>query len=91
MKNLLAERDDLKAAESAFKSECREELAKLDKQIEENVADGENGQENVDLALLGAEQKIRALYKELTTLNGEIADLGRKVGAKPSQAEIGYL
>ena len=89
MRALLAERDEQKAAESAFKAQCREELAKLDAQIEAiKQGDGHAWEDSNGVTLNLVEQKAQSLLRELASLNGEIVRLGRQVGAKPSQAEM---
>lgn len=89
MRALLAERDEQKAAESAFKAQCREELAKLDAQIEAiKQGDGYAWEDSNGVTLNLVEQKAQSLLRELASLNGEIVRLGRQVGTKPSQAEM---
>jgi hypothetical protein len=93
LRNLLAERDEQKEAESAFKAQCHEELTLLDEQIEraslrEKEAEEDDGHWGSSSTVEEAKQRGNALYNELAALNQEIAKMARIVGCKPSQAEI---
>uniref|UniRef100_A0A915EQQ3 Coiled-coil domain-containing protein 93 n=1 Tax=Ditylenchus dipsaci TaxID=166011 RepID=A0A915EQQ3_9BILA len=100
LKELLSERDEIKANESAFKKECRSHIEQLDQQInqlrkkEENLEDGAEQEESPDTenrteqAMLQVTNQLNELMTGMNELNRQIFQLERQVESRPSQIEL---
>ncbi|KAL8183223.1 UNVERIFIED_CONTAM: Coiled-coil domain-containing protein 93, partial [Gekko kuhli] len=91
---LVAMNENLKSQEQEFRSHCREEMARLQQNIESLKAEAaENGEEKEPTKIIDQQykvereklQKIRLL---LARRNREIAILQRKIDEVPSRAEL---
>ncbi|NXI73057.1 CCD93 protein, partial [Anseranas semipalmata] len=94
LRALVAMNENLKSQEQEFKAHCREEMERLQQNIENLKADAvENGEEEEPNKLINQQyktekdklQKIRLL---LARRNREIAILQRKIDEVPSRAEL---
>ncbi|KAI1702726.1 coiled-coil domain-containing protein [Ditylenchus destructor] len=97
VKELLAERDEVKASESAYKRECRRHIEELDQTIE-RIQQGDSDEtgypqmSNVDT---NSRESLNTLTNHLNQLMGQLADLDREifvmerqVESRPSQIEL---
>ncbi|KAL3111480.1 hypothetical protein niasHT_017707 [Heterodera trifolii] len=98
---LLAQRDAIKADESAFKAQCRQRLDELDMEIERleqcerNDAADEGGDDGGADEIAAAQAlhddgmaRARALAAEVGATNRQIVRLSRRLGARPSRVEL---
>ncbi|XP_077176398.1 coiled-coil domain-containing protein 93 isoform X1 [Paroedura picta] len=94
LRALVAMNESLKGQEQEFRSHCREEMARLQQNIESLKAEAaENGEEKEPTKIIDQQykmereklQKIRLL---LARRNREIAILQRKIDEVPSRAEL---
>ncbi|XP_066467960.1 coiled-coil domain-containing protein 93 isoform X2 [Tiliqua scincoides] len=94
LRALVAMNENLKSQEQEFKAHCREEMARLQQNIESlKIEAAENGEEKEPAKIIDQQykmekdklQKIRLL---LARRNREIAILQRKIDEVPSRAEL---
>uniref|UniRef100_A0A183C1Z1 Coiled-coil domain-containing protein 93 n=1 Tax=Globodera pallida TaxID=36090 RepID=A0A183C1Z1_GLOPA len=97
LRTLLAQRDEIKSDDSAFKAQCRQNLAEMDAQIErleQCGADDANIDENEATAAAKEQMlrdgiaRARELTREVEATNRHIVRLSRRLGARPSQVEL---
>ncbi|KAI3421167.1 Coiled-coil domain-containing protein 93 [Globodera pallida] len=97
LRTLLAQRDEIKSDDSAFKAQCRQNLAEMDVQIErleQCGADDADTDENEATAaakeqtLRDGIARARELAREVEATNRHIVRLSRRLGARPSQVEL---
>ncbi|XP_054828556.1 coiled-coil domain-containing protein 93 [Eublepharis macularius] len=94
LRALVAMNENLKSQEQEFRSHCREEMARLQQNIESLKAEAaENGEEKeptkmIDQQYKAEREKLQKIRLLLARRNREIAILQRKIDEVPSRAEL---
>uniref|UniRef100_A0A672MVE6 Coiled-coil domain-containing protein 93 n=1 Tax=Sinocyclocheilus grahami TaxID=75366 RepID=A0A672MVE6_SINGR len=95
LRALVAMNENLKHQEQTFRSHCREEMTRLQQNIEElKLEYGEEGDEKKEMNILIDQQytadreKLQKIRLLLARRNREIAILQRKIDEVPSRAEL---
>lgn len=95
LRALVAMNENLKHQEQTFRSHCREEMTRLQQNIEElKLEYGEEGDEKKEMNMLIDEQyttdreKLQKIRLLMARRNREIAILQRKIDEVPSRAEL---
>lgn len=94
LRTLVAMNENLKSQEQEFKAHCREEMERLQQDIENLKAEAaENGEEEepnklIDQQYQTEKEKLQKIRLLLARRNREIAILQRKIDEVPSRAEL---
>ncbi|XP_042317806.1 coiled-coil domain-containing protein 93 isoform X2 [Sceloporus undulatus] len=94
LRALVAMNENLKSQEQEFRAHCREEMARLQQNIESLKAEAsENGEEKepakiIDQQYKTEREKLQKIRLLLARRNREIAILQRKIDEVPSRAEL---
>uniref|UniRef100_A0A803XWM7 Coiled-coil domain-containing protein 93 n=1 Tax=Meleagris gallopavo TaxID=9103 RepID=A0A803XWM7_MELGA len=94
LRTLVAMNENLKSQEQEFKAHCREEMERLQQDIENLKAEAaENGEEEepnklIDQQYKTEKEKLQKIRLLLARRNREIAILQRKIDEVPSRAEL---
>ncbi|XP_063144795.1 coiled-coil domain-containing protein 93 [Candoia aspera] len=94
LRALVAMNENLKSQEQEFRAHCREEMARLQQNIESlRVEAAENGEEKepakiIDQQYKTEKEKLQKIRLLLARRNREIAILQRKIDEVPSRAEL---
>ncbi|KAM6463696.1 coiled-coil domain-containing protein 93 isoform 2-T2 [Liasis olivaceus] len=94
LRALVAMNENLKSQEQEFRAHCREEMARLQQNIESLRVDAaENGEEKepakiIDQQYKTEKEKLQKIRLLLARRNREIAILQRKIDEVPSRAEL---
>uniref|UniRef100_A0A8D0C6J6 Coiled-coil domain-containing protein 93 n=1 Tax=Salvator merianae TaxID=96440 RepID=A0A8D0C6J6_SALMN len=94
LRALVAMNENLKSQEQEFRAHCREEMARLQQNIESLKAEAsENGQDKepakiIDQQYQTEKEKLQKIRLLLARRNREIAILQRKIDEVPSRAEL---
>ncbi|XP_007421957.1 coiled-coil domain-containing protein 93 isoform X2 [Python bivittatus] len=94
LRALVAMNENLKSQEQEFRTHCREEMARLQQNIESLRVDAaENGEEKepakiIDQQYKTEKEKLQKIRLLLARRNREIAILQRKIDEVPSRAEL---
>ncbi|XP_068145769.1 coiled-coil domain-containing protein 93 [Drosophila tropicalis] len=88
VKTLLGKHDELKKSEAEFKENCRQDLAKLQQEIEDLEAFNAQDAETQALALEAEEQRLKDLRLKLAKRNRGIVSIERKLDAIPDRTEL---
>ncbi|XP_033019598.1 coiled-coil domain-containing protein 93 [Lacerta agilis] len=94
LRALVAMNEDLKSQEQEFRAHCREEMARLQQNIESLKTEAaENGEEKepakiIDQQYKTEREKLQKIRLLLARRNREIAILQRKIDEVPSRAEL---
>ncbi|XP_044294164.1 coiled-coil domain-containing protein 93 isoform X1 [Varanus komodoensis] len=94
LRALVAMNENLKSQEQEFRSHCREEMVRLQQNIEHLKAEAaENGEEKepakiIDQQYKSEREKLQKIRLLLARRNREIAILQRKIDEVPSRAEL---
>ncbi|OXB73158.1 UNVERIFIED_CONTAM: hypothetical protein H355_007418 [Colinus virginianus] len=94
LRTLVAMNENLKSQEQEFKAHCREEMERLQQDIENLKAEAaENGEEEepnklIDQQYKAEKEKLQKIRLLLARRNREIAILQRKIDEVPSRAEL---
>ncbi|XP_005089338.2 coiled-coil domain-containing protein 93 [Aplysia californica] len=95
LRSLVAMNENLKQQEQEFKAHCKEEMARLKKNIEKlkEEADAVDGEDKervnlIDKQYTADKEKLHKIRLLLAKKNREIAGLQRKIDEVPSRAEL---